>query len=349
MKNRFVAVAMLTLAAACSHRSAPAAATEAKDLTPVAKFGDTTITASDLDEIVKGDLQRMETQYQQQRYQVRKEALDALVAQRLLEAKAKAQNVTPQELVKKEVMDKIADPTDAEMKALYESAKKNQPPGQAPFPPYDALKPQMVGYLKNQKLQPAMTAYAEALKKEANAQILLAEYEPPKVDVEAKGPSRGPASAKVTIVEFSDFQCPFCQRAEVTVKEVLLTYGDKIRLVYRDFPLPNHPLAPKAAEAAHCADEQGKYWEMHERLFSSGKLEVPDLKQHAKELGLDAGKFDQCLDSGAKAAVVEANRAAGSKAGVNGTPAFFINGRILSGAQPLSEFKKVIDRELTRS
>jgi protein-disulfide isomerase len=346
MKTRFLAVAMMVLAAACAQRTAPAATTETKDdKTPVAKFGDTTVTAGELDEMVKGDLQRMEQQYLQQRFQLRKEALDAMLSQKLVEARAKSMNLSPQELLKKEVMDKIAEPSEEEVKALYEQAKK----GGQQLPPYDQVKPQIVGYLKNQKLQPAMAAYAENLKKEAKVLVLLPEYEPPKVDVEAKGPARGPEGAKVTIVEFSDFQCPYCVRAEATVKEVLATYGDKIRLVYRDFPLPNHPLAPKAAEASHCAEDQSKYWEMHERLFSTGRLEVPELKQHAKDLGLDTARFDQCLDSGSKAAIVETNKAAGAKAGVNGTPAFFINGRLISGAQPFSEFKKLIDKELSRS
>ncbi|HYG67396.1 MAG TPA: thioredoxin domain-containing protein, partial [Anaeromyxobacteraceae bacterium] len=121
----------------------------------------------------------------------------------------------------------------------------------------------------------------------------------------------------------------------------------QVRLVYRDYPLPNHTQAPKAAEAAHCAGDQGKYWEMHGKLFAvGGKLEVPSLKGYAKELGLDQAKFDQCLDSGVKAAVVEGHRKAGEEAGVNGTPAFFVNGQLISGAQPLDAFKKVIDREL---
>jgi protein-disulfide isomerase len=151
----------------------------------------------------------------------------------------------------------------------------------------------------------------------------------------------------VTIVEFSDFECPFCVRAEPTVKQILDTYGDKVRLVFKDFPLPIHPNAPKAAEAAHCAGAQNKYWEMHEKLFAAGgKLAVADLKAHAREVGIDGAKFDQCLDSGEKASVVEANRKAGEEVGVTGTPAFFVNGRPLSGAQPFDEFKKLIDKEL---
>jgi protein-disulfide isomerase len=345
MKTRFLSVAALVIAAACN-KSAPAAAAENKDAkVPVAKAGDLTITAGELDEMVKADLQRMDQSYQQQRYQLRKEALDAMVSQKLLEARAKAQNTSPQELLKKEVFDKIPDPPESEVKDLYEQAKK----GGQQLPPYDQVKPQIIAYLKQQKLQPAMTAYADEMKKQANVQILLPEYEPPKVEVEAKGPSKGPEKAKVTIVEFSDFQCPYCIKAEDTVKQVLATYGDKVRFVYRDYPLPGHPLAPKAAEAAHCAADQNKYWEMHEKLFASRELEVPQLKKHAKELGLDAAKFDQCLDSGSKAAVVEANREAGNKAGVSGTPAFFINGRLISGARPFEDFKKAIDKELNRS
>jgi protein-disulfide isomerase len=170
---------------------------------------------------------------------------------------------------------------------------------------------------------------------------------PPKMEVAADGPSKGPSSAPVTIVEFSDFECPYCSRAEETVSQVLKQYGDKVRLVYRDFPLPFHPNAQKAAEAAQCAGDQGKYWEMHEKLFANQKDLKPEaLKGYAKELNLDPAKFEKCLDGGAKAAVVDANRKAGEKVGVTGTPAFFINGYQLTGAQPFEEFKTIIDAEL---
>jgi protein-disulfide isomerase len=124
-------------------------------------------------------------------------------------------------------------------------------------------------------------------------------------------------------------------------------YKGKLRLVYRDYPLPSHSLAPKAAEAAHCAGDQGKYWEMHGKLFAATpKLEVTDLKAYARELSLDTGRFDKCLDSGEKAATVTGHFKAGEEAGVRGTPAFFINGRLISGAQPLSAFTAIIDAEL---
>jgi protein-disulfide isomerase len=351
MKSRHLLLAALAVAAlACKSPRQAQEGTQAQGQkqdpsAPVAKVSGETITAGQLDEMVKKDLAELERQYQEQRYQLQRQALDAMIQKRIVEAKAKAANTTPEELVQKEVAAKIPEPTDEEIRALYDRAKA----GGQPLPPLDQVKPDIARFIKNQKAQGALAEYYEGLKKEAGVEILLPAYEPPKVAVDATGPSKGPESAPVTIVEFSDFECPFCVRAEETVKQVLATYGDKVRLVYRDYPLPMHPNAPKAAEAAHCAGDQGKYWEMHEKLFASGnKLAVPELKKHASEIGLDQAKFDGCLDSGEKAKVVEMHKQAGEAAGVSGTPAFFINGRPLSGAQPFEAFKTIIDQELAK-
>jgi protein-disulfide isomerase len=130
---------------------------------------------------------------------------------------------------------------------------------------------------------------------------------------------------------------------------VFATYGDRIHFVYREYPLPNHQYAKVAAEAGQCANEQGKFWPYHDRLFANQqRLTVPDLKQHAVEVGIDATRFNACLDSHKYAGVVEADIKMGNDAGVNGTPAFFINGRLISGAQPFEVFKKIIDEELSR-
>jgi protein-disulfide isomerase len=131
---------------------------------------------------------------------------------------------------------------------------------------------------------------------------------------------------------------------------VLQTYARNVRLVYKDYPLPNHPHAQKAAEGARCAGEQDKYWEMHDKMFVDlSQLAVPALKKHAAAIGLDQAKFDQCLDSGRFAQAVAADAAQGEKLGVNSTPSFFINGRPLVGAQPFDAFKTVIDEELARN
>ncbi len=258
-------LALLALAAAgCQPKPKPPE--------PVARIGSDAISAAELDKAVGADLKQMEAQYQQQIYQAKRQALEGIIQKRVFEAKAKAAGVaTPEELIEKEVAGKIPDPSDEEVVMLYEQAKAS---GQQ-LPPIDQIKPDIIRFIKQQKAQRQLTTYYEALKAEMKVEVLLPAYLPPKVAVEAKGPAKGPKEAPITIVEFSDYQCPFCVKAEKTVAELLAAYPDKIRLVYRDFPLPNHPLAPKASEAAHCADDQGKYWEMHDKLFGvEGKLEV---------------------------------------------------------------------------
>ena len=152
---------------------------------------------------------------------------------------------------------------------------------------------------------------------------------------------------KITIVEFSDFECPFCGRAAPTVKQVLDTYGDKVELVYKHFPLSFHPNAQKAGEASECAKDQGKFQEYHDTLFQNQQaLGVDNLKQYADDLGLNTNKFNDCLDSGDKTDLVKADFAEGSSKGVSGTPTFFINGEQLVGAQPFTAFKEIIDRQL---
>ena len=172
----------------------------------------------------------------------------------------------------------------------------------------------------------------------------------PKAEVGADDdPVKGPATAKITIIEFSDFQCPFCARAVPTMEQIFKTYGDKVRLVYRDFPLSFHQYAQKSAEAAECADEQGKFWEYHDSLFANqNALDIDSLKKYASDTKLDTAKFNECLDSGKYAEEVQKDFKDGQSAGVRGTPAFFINGRLVSGAQPFETFKKIIDEELAK-
>src|SRR5438093_684274 len=190
-------------------------------------------------------------------------------------------------------------------------------------------------------------AQLEELKQTHKTTVAL---RPPVIEVATAGrPERGGgAKAPVTIIEFSDYQCPFCGRAESTVDEVMKHYGNKVRLVYRDFPLPMHAQARPASEAASCANAQGKFWEYHATLFANQTaLGEDQLKEYAKNVGLDAAKFDQCLKDKPFKAAIDKDVADGEKVGVNGTPAFFINGRMLSGALPFDKFKEVIDEELT--
>ncbi len=157
----------------------------------------------------------------------------------------------------------------------------------------------------------------------------------------------GNTNAKVVMVEYSDFQCPACGVAEPTVQEVAGFYGDKIKFVYKHFPLNIHQYAQKSSEASECAGVQGKFWEMHHKLFGNqNALRLSDLRTYAQQLGLNMTAFNQCLDGGAAAANVKADFNEGLAQKVSGTPAFFVNGRLIEGAQPFEEFKTVIDQEL---
>ncbi|HVZ72570.1 MAG TPA: thioredoxin domain-containing protein [Polyangia bacterium] len=168
--------------------------------------------------------------------------------------------------------------------------------------------------------------------------------------VPLEGPSKGPATAKVNIVEFSDFQCPFCSRVVATIEKIEKDYPNDVRIFFRHNPLPFHPNAPLAAEAGVAAAEQGKFWEMHDKMFANQQnILRPDLEKYAGEIGLDVGKFKQALDSGAGKPKVQADLAIAGQIGVQGTPNFYINGRNLQGAQPYEEFKKVIDDEIKRA
>jgi protein-disulfide isomerase len=171
-----------------------------------------------------------------------------------------------------------------------------------------------------------------------------------RIAVPLGGPARGPATAKVTIVEFSDFQCPFCARANATLEQLVRDYPSDLRILFRHNPLPFHNNAASAAEAAVAAEQQGKFWEMHDKLFADqNDLERPALELHAVQLGLDLTAFRAALDGHAGKARVDGDLALGRQLGVRGTPNFFINGRSVMGAQPLATFKQIIDDELARA
>jgi protein-disulfide isomerase len=160
-------------------------------------------------------------------------------------------------------------------------------------------------------------------------------------------PQRGGDNASITITEYSDFQCPYCREVESSLKQVLKKYGERVRLVYMDFPLPFHHQAMEAAMAARCADEQGQFWAYHDALFESPSgLSAPALKTTATQLGLDRASFDTCLDEHKYQSAVAADRSQGEAAGANGTPYFFVDGVPMNGNQPVSAFESVIDQKL---
>jgi len=295
------------------------------------------IPAKDVDDMIGAQVMELRAR----EYQLRSQALEALVAQALIEKEAQVRGVTTEALYHSEVEAKAV-VTDADAKAYYEANKARI----GATPEAEAL-PQIKAGLGQQRESERRAAFARELREKYEVKVLLEPYRVP-VDIGA-APVRGNPKAPVTIVEFSDFQCPYCVRARPTVKRVREVYGDKVRFVFRHFPLDFHPQAEKAGEAAACAGDQGKFWEMHDLLWTStGKLQVDDLKAHAATLGLDTTAFAQCLDSGRHDGLVAADLEAGKGFGISGTPAFFVNGRPLVGAQPFEAFAQVIDDELQR-
>jgi len=189
--------------------------------------------------------------------------------------------------------------------------------------------------------------------KEVAPQQLSQPQQPSRAEVGVDDdPIKGSENAPVTIIEFSEYECPFCERFfKQTLPQIEENYikTGKVRHVFRDFPLSSHRNAQKAAEASECADEQGKFWEYHDKLFENqNALDINSLKRYAKDLGLDAAKFNECLDSGKMTAEIQKDFADGSRYGVSGTPTFFINEIELVGAQPFSAFEQVIEQELNK-
>lgn len=303
---------------------------------PVALIDGKPIAASELLEASQGAVLNL----RKQEYDAKRRALDTILDKKLLEAEAERRGTTVKALTRD--MDKVADPTDAEVEAFY-LATRDQLQRR-----FDDVRDQMRAALILAKRNAARDAFMTDLRASHTVEVLL---ESPRVDV-ASDPVRviGPKDAPVQIVEFSDFECPFCRSVEKTIKGLLVKYPGKVSVAYRDFPLNGlHPGAQRAAEASRCAAEQGKFWPYHDRLLVSASLEVPQLKDHAKELSLDQLRFDTCIDSGRMRAAVDNDAQQGRLVGVSATPSFFINGIPLNGAQPAAAFEKIIEEELARA
>lgn len=304
----------------------------------VAVIGTVTITRGDLEKSVKAQLIEKDNE----RYEILEEGLNNMVSEKLLEMDAKAKGKTVEEYQKEIMSAPVPDPTDAEVQKVYDD-NKEQLGGKS----LDEVKGRIVEYLKNQaRAQKAQALLAE-LKAKYTPVIKLA---PPVVEVSDGGrESRGGGKdAPVTIIAFSDYECPYCKRSEIVVAEVMAAYGAKVRYVHRDYPLPFHKFAAPAAMAARCAGQQSKFWEAHDALFKA-QLSDESIAKVVTDLGLDKAKFDACMADPKTKAMIDEDQAAGGEVGVSGTPAFFINGRMISGAQPAEKFKDIIDSELAKS
>jgi protein-disulfide isomerase len=303
---------------------------------PVAVVGGQPVSEHELQDAI-GSQQLMQLRNQQ--YEIESKTLESLIRLKLVQAEAKKRGMTPEALVAQEVDSKVADPSDSEVEAFFWGQNRAGVR-------FEDVKDQFRSALKTLKIQKQRAIYADSLKKTIDVRVML---RPPSVDV-SYDPSRvrGDANAPVTIVEFSDFQCPFCKQAEAALQAVMAKYGSKVKLAFMDFPLREiHPRAQATAEAARCANEQGKFWEYHDVLYADQtKLDTPGLVASARGLGMNEKVFQSCMDSGKFKAKIDADLAQGQSVGVAGTPGFFINGVFLSGSQPQAEFEKIIDTQL---
>lgn len=298
-------------------------------------------STSDLEAL---DLQmlRAKASYIRKEHEALEESLQRLVEEKLLELEAAKQGTTKEQLAAKEIQQKVTEPTAEDIDLFY---KVNQSRIGRPL---EEVAEDIRKYLKQQRETEAHDAFLGRLEKEHQVIRLM---EPLRFEMKESGrPSLGSPSAPVSLVLFSDFQCPYCKTFSQTIKEVIRKYDTKVRLVFRQFPLASiHPDAQKAAEASLCADAQHRFWEMHDSLFQNqSNLKEENLKAQARKLGLDAEAFNSCMASSRYKKYIEDDVRAGSTAGTDGTPTLFINGRYLNGGRSAEEIGAIIDEELAR-
>ena len=269
-------------------------------------------------------------------YQLRQRELDRFIDNYLLQQAAKRAHLTIPQYLEKETAVTVSD---ADAQAQYDKYKSQMKV------PFDQLKPRLIAALTSQRQTERLAALRAKLHSDAHIELKL---EPPRFEVEiAHSPSIGPANAPVTIIEFGDFQSTFCEMEVSALQQVRDRYHDQVRLVFKDFPPLTSKEAVQAAEAARCANEQGKFWQFHDALFANqSQLAVSDLKAAARKLGLDSAKFDSCLDSGKYATAVEEDIDEGLRLGVKGTPSFFVNGHPHAGILSTGGLEGMIDPEL---
>jgi len=329
---------------ACSRPAAAPAAPAPSGAPPkvtgtgvVAEVNGGAILSSELEQRVSGRLARV----RQEEYDIRRQVLDEMIAERLVAAEAAKRKISAEALLKQEVDGKAATPEDSYVDSIYEQNKLRFA---------GSTKTEATARIREILRQRAIADRRTAFEKDLRAGATVAvRLEAPRtaVAIPSGAPSTGPKEAPVTIVEFTDYQCPYCHSAQSTIDQVMSRYEGQVRLVHLDFPLDFHSEAVPAARAARCAGEQGKFWEYHHSLMTQkGTLDTEDLKQRATSLKLAETAFGSCLGSKKHDPAIQAELKQGTELGVTGTPAYFVNGRMLSGAHPLESFTEVIDAEL---
>jgi protein-disulfide isomerase len=336
----FLAAGCTAAPSSSSAQPAPAAAA-AGDV--VATVNGTPITDGDLRKAAGLELSRLE----QQLYQLKKQQLDALVAARLIEAEARRRGMSVAAFEEAEITGQVAAVTEPEIDAFAEANRARIRGDIA------QMRPQIRDFLREQKVEARRTAVVDGLRASAKVDVALTAPVPYRAEVDVAGaPVRGAATAPITIVEYSDFHCPFCRRVQPTLNTLLDKYKGQVRLVYKHLPLDGlHPQARRVSEASWCAAQQDRFWQFHDAVYADASTDASDatLTRLASTAGLDAGRFTSCLANPEAKAAVQRDVTQGEALGLSSTPGFFINGREVRGAQPIDAFIAIIDEELRGS
>jgi protein-disulfide isomerase len=270
-------------------------------------------------------------------YEAEKKALDEYIEELLLERQAKKENISVDELINRHVLATIAkDPDDAALKVYFEGLDTAEP--------FETVRPKIAEHLRERRIARARAAYMQTLR--GQIPVVLRIDAPRAVISLENTPVRGDLKAPVKLVEYADYECPYCQQIQPELQKLEAEYKGRLAFAFKDVPLPNHPHAQKAAEAAHCAGVQNKYWEFHDLLLQTKEVDLPQLRDGARKLGLNADAFNSCLDSGQQAALVKTQLDEATKLGLQGTPSFFLNGRFFSGSMSYEQLRDLVEAEI---
>jgi len=339
---RVTIVSTLLVGSACSRQpaAAPGSARETQRGGTVAEVNGASISAGDVDASIAPALSKLQDEI----YSSRLASLNSLIEARLIAEEAKKRGLSADAFVAAELAGKATPVTDADISAFYEQNKARLDGDAAKW--HDQIR----SYLQEKRETASRAELMKRLRQSADVKVFLTPPEPYRATLDLVGAQvRGARSAPVTLVEFSDFHCPYCRQVQPILLQILQKYGTRVRLVYKDMPIDGlHPQARSVAEAARCAADQGRFWEFHDKVYAN----PPDgsavrLQDYASQVGLDGQRFEDCRSSRKHQRDVQRDVQEGADLGITGTPAFFINGRFLSGAQPLETFTRMIDEELS--
>ncbi|MBF0589337.1 MAG: thioredoxin domain-containing protein [Magnetococcales bacterium] len=301
---------------------------QAADDVVVARQGDWKLTLAEVDAGLQGPLFKLK----EKMFKLRFERIQELISERLIKEEARSKGIKPEAMMEKMLMASMPNIGDREVDAFIK-ARKDRMPEVTP-----KMREQIRDYITAMALEESQARFLVSLAKKYDVTTFIKPPKRPRLKIKDSPLAKGPKKAPITIVEFSDFQCPYCRRAQGMLKELEKRYPGKLRFVFKHFPLPNHKLAPKASEASLCAGDQGKFWAYHDALFVDGAdMSDKGLTKIAKSLKLNMATYNKCLSSEKHGRTVFDDIEEGRALGVSGTPTFFVNGMMMVGAVSLDE------------